>query len=47
MTRAGIERARFLAFVQMTENGATSDEALAYCDLVHPFDDDKEETDAR
>lgn len=37
MTRAGIERERFLAFVQMTRSGATRDEAFAYLDLVFPI----------
>jgi hypothetical protein len=39
MTRAGIERERFLAFVQMTSAGASRDEAFTYIDLIHPFED--------
>jgi hypothetical protein len=35
-TRRGLERLRFLAFVQMTRSGATKDEAYTYIDLIHP-----------
>jgi hypothetical protein len=38
LTRRGIERERFLAFVSMTRSGASNDEAIAYLDLIWPFD---------
>jgi hypothetical protein len=37
MTRVGLERERFLAFISMTKNGATTQEALAYLDLMWPI----------
>jgi len=39
MTRAGIERERFLVFVSMTRNGATREEAFAYIDLIYPLEE--------
>ena len=42
MTRAGLEAERFRVFVAMTRDGATSEEALAYLDLVLPFPDKDE-----
>jgi hypothetical protein len=38
LTRRGLERERFLAFVSMTRNGATHDEAFAYIDLIWPLE---------
>ena len=35
--RAGIERDRYLTVTSMLKNGASITEALAYCDLIHPF----------
>ena len=41
MTRAGIERARFLAFVSMTKAGATVEEAITFIDLMWPLKEAK------
>lgn len=38
MTRRGIERQRFLVVISMMLNGATFAEALAYIELIHPFE---------
>ena len=42
MTRAALEAERFRVFVEMTNSGSTTAEALAYLDLVLPFDKEVE-----
>lgn len=39
MTRRGLERIRFTIFNSMRRSGATVEEALAYLNLIHPFEE--------
>jgi hypothetical protein len=46
VTRIGLERIRVRIFLEMIRSGATKQEAFAYIDLIHPFEE-KEENDGR